>query len=175
MRTKQATDHAEVDTLKQQYSMLQDKVAQQQRYLEYVDSCDRECNVIITGVPADTTLDGATMDEDKVGKVLAVIEAVSVSVTVSRLGGPNLGRCCPILVKTPSKEGRRIVLANTRKLKEADQCYRWVYVTKDIHPSIRKEWKHLQDAEEAEWNQPTKVVPPTWIHYAECWHVMVSS
>ena len=175
MRTKQATERAELDTLKQQYSMLQHKVAQQQRYLEYVDSCDRECNVIITGVPEDTTLIGATMDKDKVGKVLAVIEAASMSVTISRFGGPNLGWCRPILVKTPSKEGRSSVLANTRKLMEADQCYRWVYVKKDIHPSTRKEWKHLQDAEEAEWNQPTKVVPSTWIHYAECWHVMVSS
>ena len=154
MRAERAADRAEMTTLKQQYSVLQNTVAQQQRYLEYVDSRDRECNVIITGVPEDTTLDGATTDEDKVGKVLAVIEADSVPVTVSRLGVRNSGRCRPILVKTPSKEGRSIVLANTKKLKEADQCYRRVYVKKDIHPSIRKEWKRLRDAEEAERRKP---------------------
>ena len=154
MRAERAADRAEMTTLKQQYSVLQNTVAQQQRYLEYVDSRDRECNVIITGVPEDTTLDGATTDEDKVGKVLAVIEADSVPVTVSRLGVRNSGRCRPILVKTPSKEGRSIVLANTKKLKEADQCYRRVYVKEDIHPSIRKEWKRLRDAEEAERRKP---------------------
>ena len=139
MRAERAADRAEMTTLKQQYSVLQDTVAQQQRYLEYADSRDKECNVIITGVPEDTTLDGATTDEDKVGKVLAVIETDNMPVSVSRLGVRNSGRCRPILVKTPSKEGRSIVLANTKKLKEADQCYGRVYVKKDIHPSIRKE------------------------------------
>ena len=49
---------------------------------------------------------------------------------------------------------RDTVLQNTKALKDAGGTYRHVYVKKDIHPAVRKEWRRLKDAEKSEKEKP---------------------
>ena len=67
---------------------------------------------------------------------------------------PGNGRNRPILAKAPSKEQRDKILENTKALREASPSYRRIYVKKDVHPAIRKEWKRLRDVEAAEKAKP---------------------
>ena len=60
----------------------------------------------------------------------------------------------PILVTVASKIIRDNILQKTRQLKDAGDEYNRVYVKKDVHPSIRKEWKRLFDAEKTEKERP---------------------
>ena len=89
-------------------------------------------------------MEGATNDEDKCGRVLQALGVPEVPVTLQRLGTEVQGRQRPILARTPNKRARDFVLQNTRALKDAGPTYMRVYVKKDIHPAIRREWKRLK-------------------------------
>ena len=56
----------------------------------------------------------------------------------------------PLLIVVRNREQRDVVLRNTKKLKDAGDSYSRIYVKKDQHPAVRKEWKRLFDAEKAE-------------------------
>ena len=47
-----------------------------------------------------------------------------------------------------------LALNNTKALKGAGDAFKRIYVKKDVHPSLRKEWKRLSDAETAERRKP---------------------
>ena len=156
MRVERVAERKEMTELRKECSELREIVSHQQRYLEHIDSHDRERNAIITGVPEEgTPLGEAQTDEDKVQSVLSIIRASEVPVDITRLGTKVAGRNRPILLKTPSKEGREIVLANTKNLKDAGRDFKRIYVKKDIHPLVRKEWKRLRDVVTTEKEKPT--------------------
>ena len=46
------------------------------------------------------------------------------------------------------------MLAKVPQLKQRGGAYGKIFVKKDIHPSIRNEWKRLHDAERAEKERP---------------------
>ena len=139
MRVERKAERKEMIELRKECSELSDIVGHQQRYLEHIDSRDRECNAIIMGVPEEgTPLGEAQIDEDKVQSVLSIIRASEVPVDITRLGTRVAGRNHPILLKTTSNEGREIVLANTRNLKDAGRDFKRIYMRKDIYPSLRK-------------------------------------
>ncbi len=46
------------------------------------------------------------------------------------------------------------ILQKTRQLKNAGGEFSRIYVKKDVHPNIRKEWKRLFDAEKMEKKRP---------------------
>lgn len=49
------------------------------------------------------------------------------------------------------------VLDKTKRLKEAGAPYERIFVKKDVHPSVRNEWKRLRDVEAAEKGRPENV------------------
>ena len=141
MRTERAEERAEVAKIREECKELRAVVAQQQRFMEQLDSRDRDCNLIITGVPEEEAFDGAVNDIGKCRKILEVIGDTSVPLDTTRLGKAEAGRNRPILAKVPSRAARDKILQKTKELRAAGPAYRRIYVKKDPHPAIRKEWK----------------------------------
>ena len=66
----------------------------------------------------------------------------------------------PALGTHPADGGQqaspRLDPGQTNLLKAAGRGFSRIFVKKDLHPSIRKEWKRLHDAERAEKERPEK-------------------
>lgn len=111
------------------------------------------------GVPDEqVSLDGATTEDDKVQKVMNAVSAGPEVVVRShrRLGQQQAGnRPRPLLVKVDSKYLRDSVLEKAATLKNMPEPYKKIYVKKDSHPEVRREWKRLKDVEEEEKRKPT--------------------
>ena len=58
------------------------------------------------------------------------------------------------MVTLASRQLRDKILGKTKKLKETGAPYGHIYVKKDVHPSVRNEWKRLRDAEATEKAKP---------------------
>ena len=146
-------------------------VAQQQTFAESLDARDRQCNLVITGVPEEgEVLDGATTEKAKYEKVLSKIgitdtDQIDAPVVMSRMGTRDNVRIRPILLKMPSKATREKILTNAKKLKEAGQAYAKVYIRKDVHPATRREWKRLKDAEKSEKEKPENAASTISLDY----------
>ena len=149
-------EREEIGQLRQEFETLKGVVAQQQRFIEQLDNKDRERNIVITGIPEGAeALEGATTDLDKCQKVLSKIGAEDVHpVQISCIGKQEQNRKRPLLIRLDSKNERDGVLGNTKRLKEAGNAYRYIFVKKDTHPSVRREWKRLKDAETTEKQKP---------------------
>lgn len=149
-------ERQEFTELRQECQMLRDVVIQQQRFTEQLDAKDRERNLVITGVAdCNEEFEGATTDDDKCNAVLSKISTEAVDVVyISRLGKQETGKKRPLLVRLASRETRDKILHNTKKLKGAGDAYKNIYVKKDMHPSVRREWKRLKDARAAEKVKP---------------------
>ena len=150
-------ERGEVKQLRQECNALREVVTQQQVFMEQLDARDRQCNVLITGVPEeqDGDLESAVSDGDKCDVILQKMGVRDVQpVEISRVGRPQEGRKRPILLKVASKGVREKVLENTKALKEAGPLYKSIFVRKDTHPATRNEWKRLKDAESSEKEKP---------------------
>lgn len=144
------------DELKVQVDKQADILAKQQRYLEVLDRKERENNLIVTGVPDESeSLEGGTSDEDKLRKIwdkVGVNEEIQSYRRLGVRGDPNKRRA--ILLTVKSKAVRDNILEKTRQLKDAGGEFKKIYIKKDVHPSIRNEWKRLFDAERTEKERP---------------------
>ena len=49
------------------------------------------------------------------------------------------------------------ILSEAKKLKSAGQLYKKIYIKRDVHPAVRREWKRLYDTLEVEKNKPENV------------------
>ena len=49
------------------------------------------------------------------------------------------------------------ILDQAKNLKTRSEPYSKIYVKKDVHPSVRKEWQRLRDAEKTERDRPENV------------------
>ena len=154
MRDERDEDRTEVKKLRKECCELRTIVTQQQWFMEQLDSRDRECNLIITGVPEQEAFEGAVNDLGKCRKILAAVGNEGVALEISRLGKAEEGRKRPILAKVANREVRDDILENTRALKDAGPSYRRIYVKKNLHPAIRKDWKRLRDVVAAEKAKP---------------------
>ena len=137
-------------------------IAKQQLFLEQLDKRERENHLIVLGVPEEAEgLDGETSDEGKLKKIWMQMGLTYDAVSNKRLGrleerqGNNRKR--PILVVLASKHVRDDVLVNTNRLKNSSSCYSRIFVKKDVHPSVRNEWKRLKEAERIEKERPENV------------------
>ena len=133
---------------------------QHQLFLEQLDRQKRETNLVLFGIPdGQESFDGATTDDDKIKKVWTAVEADPDRITIRshRRLGPviNANRPRPLLVDVESKSIRDEMLEKSKKLKELQENYKKIYIKKDSHPEVRKEWKRLRDAEEVEKNKPS--------------------
>ena len=79
IRTQRAEERAEMAKIRAECDELRTVVTQQQRFMEQLDSRDRERNLIITGLPEEEAFDGAVNDQGKCRKVMEVIGAEGVS------------------------------------------------------------------------------------------------
>lgn len=134
-------------------------IASQQRFLEMLDRKEREMNVVVLGLPDEgEALDGAVTDTEKLARVWEKMEVGAVECQHRRLGAVgDGGRKRPLLLTIQDKDTRLRVLANGKKLKTAGGNYTRIYVKKDVHPSVRREWKRLRDAEAREKERPENV------------------
>lgn len=134
-----------------------DIIMQQQLFLEKIDRKERETNLVVLGVPDEQiALDGATNDDDKLGKVWEVLQDSTEIRSHRRLGrqDPASTRARPILVTVATKDARDKVLEKTTRLKDRRGAYEKIYVKKDVHPAVREEWKRLRAAEATEKGRP---------------------
>ena len=123
--------------------------------MEELDARDRECNLSVTGVPdGQESLAGMTNDMDKCKHVLEIVEASDIKIDASRLGAFDQDRARTILVRTSYRAERDRVLEKTKKLKDAGEPFKDIYIKKDVHPSVRREWSRLREAEKAECEKP---------------------
>lgn len=134
-------------------------IMQHQLFMEQVDRQKRETNLVMFGLPEEqVSLDGATTEDDKIQKVMNAVSAGPEVVVRSyrRLGQQQAGnRPRPLLVKVDSKYLRDSVLEKAATLKNMPEPYKKIYLKKDSHPEVRREWKRLKDAEEEEKRKPT--------------------
>ena len=126
-----------------------------------IDRKERESNIVVLGLPDEgEALDGAVTDTEKLGKIWGKIDVGSVECHQRRLGqgGANevngRTRRRPLLLTIQDKEVRARILANAKHLKTAGERYSRIYVKKDIHPSVRKEWQRLREVEAREKERP---------------------
>ncbi len=152
--------------LQSQLDRQSEILAKQQQFLEKIDRKERENNLVILGVPDEhEALDGAVTEEGKLAKVWEKIGVTNVAGTSRRLGGRsdagNRGgrgdagnRRRPILLTIEDKEQRTRILENAKRLKTSGDLYSKVYIKKDVHPSVRNEWRRLRTAEATERERP---------------------
>ena len=128
----------------------------QQLYLEGVDRKERETNLIVLGVPEEgVAVDGAESDNDKLDKIWEKVNDESTRVFAKRLGNvAQHGRKRPILVRVRTRVDRDSVLSKAKDLKEAGETFKTIYIKKDVHPAVRKEWARLREAEKLEKDKP---------------------
>lgn len=141
------------DQIDKQASVL----AKQQQFLETLDRKERERNLVVLGVPEDNeNLEGASTDPEKLHKIWSKVGIQEEFISWRRLG--NVGnRKRPILVSMATREEKFKVLEKSNQLKNAGSIYSTIYIKKDVHPSVREEWKRLRGVEAAEKENPANV------------------
>ena len=96
-----------------------------------------------------------TEDQEKVRAIPQVMQQGNISLKeIHRLGNPSSNRNRVLLVTTESKAMSDQVIGATLVLKTAGKLYEKVYVKKDIHPPIRKEFNRLKEVEKRERDKP---------------------
>ena len=151
--TQQGKD---IDDLHKCNSNLIKAVEFNQQMFERMDNKERACNAIITGLMEENPLDGASTDEEKCDKIFEKIDLNIDGYQIKRLGKKGqYPRPVLVLLKTP--EQRKLLLGKAKKLKDADDTYKKIYIKKDTHPAIRKEWRRLKAAEKEEKEKPENV------------------
>lgn len=147
-----------LENLQKQVDKQADIIAKQQRFLETLDRKERESNLVILGVPDDNeTLDGGVTDENKLKKIWEKVEVNEEIRSHKRLGNLVGNRKRPILVTLAGREVRDKILEKASALKESGEAYSRIYIKRDVHPSVRNEWKRLRDAERNEKERPENV------------------
>ena len=144
-------------TLKNEYDILKETVQFQQRTLERLDAKERSTNVVLMGIEEDKELEGSTTDMEKCKKVFSQIECDAENVVeVKRLGKETDARKKrPLLVVLNTSKNRDEVLTSSSKLKEkAPVVYKDIYIKKDLHPAVRREWGRLHEVKTTEQNRP---------------------
>ena len=115
------------------------------------------------GVPEDSeTLDGATSDRDKIDKVWQAAGITCAIQSSKRLGKPGNYQdgtprrgLRPILVLVSSRNDRDAALDKSKELKTpGNENFKNIFIKKDVHPSVRAEWKRLHDVVKTEKDRP---------------------
>ena len=143
-------------------------VAAQQKTLEDLQHDKRAKNLVITGVPEPEGLpiDARKEDEATIETIFTTVQCPGVCANrVTRLGrkrdppadgedGPPPPR--PLLVTLNSAVDVRAVMNGRLNLKN-NPTFGRVYIKRDQHPLIRKEWNRLREFAKREKNAPINV------------------
>lgn len=153
----------EIKSLKEENSLLQKTLLQQQRYLESIDAERRGNNIIITGLDENNILinendntANASTDEEKVKLIFAKIGYTGTKlVYMKRLGAPAQDKTRrPLKIVLENQDIRSNILKDARKLKDASNVYSRIYIIRDLHPGIREENGRIRAAEKREKDKP---------------------
>lgn len=149
---------ARVDSLETTVQSQSNIMYSQQLFIEQLDAKNRVNRLIITGVPEDVDFEHAKTDDDKVKYIFDKLEIPDLVYSVERIGKPNdatstPGRIRAILLTVDDDTDRKKLLAATDKLKKIKPLKR-VFIKKDKHPAVRREWGRLFKAEQEEKNKP---------------------
>ena len=150
------SNRKQIDELNQRVSKQDEIIAKQQLYLEQLDRKERECNLIILGVPENNeTLEGAVNDIEKINKVWETAGISCNFKSTRRLGKPGGPRSRPILVEVDSRLERDTALDKAKGLKSSNkEAYKRIFIKKDVHPSVRAEWTRLHEVVKKEKERP---------------------
>lgn len=136
-------------------------IYQHQRYLETVDAEKRLGNLIITGIPeGQLVLGDETLitDEDKCKAIFTAIGKQDTKFReILRLGKTPTDANAytrPVKVCLENPPDRKAILENAKQLKEAGDTFKRIYIKKDMHPGIRKEFARLKESEKTEKQKP---------------------
>ena len=133
----------QINEMKDQLSKQNDIIAKQQLYLEKIDRKERECNLVILGVPENNeAFCGATSDTDKLNKVWDTAGITCSIKSFKRIGNPERRR--PMLVVVNSRDDRDAALEKAKSLKE-NEVFKKIFIKRDTHPSVRAEWTRLHE------------------------------
>lgn len=150
----------EIQSLKETCKPMNQTLIHHQRYLEIVEARKRNHNLIMTGV--DKNID--IKDQDQV----ASDDLEKVTLILSRTGNPDddishinrLGKASPEKSWRPIKfiltnaTDRATILANTKELKSAGMEFKRIFVCKDVHTAIQKEFFRIKEVEKREKEKP---------------------
>lgn len=158
MTSPDSSINKKIASMQSQIDQQANVIKQQQQFLEEIDKRERETKLVVLGVPdEEEELEGASTDEDKIRKIWGVIGKEMRIRGLRRLGRHQTDRKRPILVQLESKDAREKVLKEAKRLKEAGTTFERIFMKRNVHPSVRNEWKRLREAEAAEKNRPENV------------------
>ena len=180
MRTFQTTITEQVNRISTRVGHVESEVGhmhnsllQHQRFLESIDAEKRRKTVIITGLSEDEPLDGdqdengvvikISSDRDKVQQIFTKIGQGSTGVSnVEKLGQKQTARDgrIPIrAVKVHLEEAgsQKLLVTNSKKLKDYSEPYNKIFVRKDMHPGVRREFNRLRQSEKTEKDKPENI------------------
>ena len=116
--------------------------------------------MVMTGLSEDTDEIGET-DREKVIKVLEAAGCPDPTHTegwvMKRLGQANDRRKRPLLITVENQSKRDALLRMARHLKNAREPLSTIYIKKDMHPAIRREYARLWKREREEKEKPVNV------------------
>jgi hypothetical protein len=162
--TKKRIDNLEEKVKK--HELLEKSVLQQQKYLESLENMRRAKNVVVYGVTeggmeyGDTTGENTLLqtDTEKINHVLKLLGKISAEVvSIQRLGKQRpaeTDRPRPILFTVNTTDERNSILSVAKKLKDGPKNVRKVFLKKDVHPAIRREYDRLRKVEKQERDKP---------------------
>ena len=154
----QSVINKKIASLESKVEKQSEIIVKQQLFLEALDRKEREANLVVLGVPDyEEDFDGASSDESKLSKIWTKIGVGDVTTTHRRLGQRNTQRSRPILVTLQDKNERVNILDRAKHLKTSGELFKKIYIKKDIHPSVRKEWERLRSVEKTEKERPENV------------------
>ena len=163
IESKDNTLHAKIKELQSQVDKQAEIITNHQRFLENIDRKEQECNLIITGVLDEhESLEGATLDSEKITKIWKKVSATTEVREARRLGNSvsntdGTPRRRAMFVTVANRDERDVVLGKAKTLKTSGDTYNKIYIKKNVHPSVRVEWRRLRDAEKTEKERPENV------------------
>ena len=130
-------------------TVLTSIVAKQQHSLSLIDSEERECNIIVSGLSEETILVNGVefeTDEDKVAAVLGEIDApLPEDHEIVRIGKPSVNYTRIVKLNVRSKTNRDAILLKSKDLKNnTEDSVSSVYLKKDLHPVLVHENNRLR-------------------------------
>jgi len=151
----------EVKTLKKTVQSQKEVLINQQVAIEQLFARERALNFIVNGVAENPNLP----DQEFILRMCAVLGIQNVPTVFQRIGKNTVGPK-PIFVTCNDSTQRKEFIDNSKKLKAAgsityddEQSIEWnkIYIRKDVHPSIRKEWGRLRAVTKTEKEKPENV------------------
>ena len=133
-------------------------ISKQQFFMEALDCKERESNLVILGVPdGENAFDGAVSDDTKLEKIWTQIGVEGIAATHHRLGERNDQRSQLLLVTLQDKSMCGRILDRAKNLKTSGNLFRKIFIKRDVHPAVRKEWERLRNAERIEKERPENI------------------